>query len=96
LTQALPQALVVPPQEGAHAPLAQTLPLLQVVPQAPQLPGSLVVSKHRPPHAVWPLGHWHEPWLHVSPPEHAMPQVPQLTLSLLVFVHWPPHGVSPV
>ena len=57
------QLVVPPPHTKVQLPLTQVCPLLQAVPQPPQLAGSLLVSAHLLPHFV-------------SPPLHTRPQVP--------------------
>ena len=50
-----------------HAPdtqygLPELTPLLHVFPHAPQLFGSMELSSHALPHAIWPYGHVHAPF----------------------------------
>jgi hypothetical protein len=86
-TQQVPVLLQMEPlgQAGLHAPLWQTplthlASLVQVLPQAPQLLGSLAVSTHAPLHAAWPVGHWHCPLMQSVPLVQVLPQALQLSM----------------
>jgi len=46
-------------------------------------------------HPFWPVGHTHDPLVHV-PPTQLAPQAPQLLLSVSVLTHVPPQFVSPI
>jgi hypothetical protein len=77
-------AHAVSPGSHAHALPAQIIRGPHVVPQAPQLRGSLVVSVHVPPPPavpphVFPLGgQVHVPETQRSPPVQSCPHAPQL------------------
>jgi len=73
----------------------QTLPPLQTVPQVPQFAESVIVSRHVPPQAVFPVGHSHEPLKHEEPPVQALSHRPQLALSLIVSTQLPLHSDCP-
>jgi hypothetical protein len=47
---------LVSPEGQVHLLLAQIMPPVHLVPQVPQLLGSLVVSTQEPEQAVWPVG----------------------------------------
>jgi hypothetical protein len=79
-----------------HAPAAQTLPAVQVVPHAPQLFGSLWRSAQTPWQLVLPPLHTHCPAVHVWLDEQVLPQLPQLFESVPRFTQLPPHGVVPL
>ena len=64
------------------------------VPQVPQLFGSLVTSRHVPPHAAWGAGHWHTPETQEAPLAHTFVQ-PQLLTLLAVSRHAPSHTIEP-
>ena len=67
----------------------------QTLPQAPQLVGSAVSSRHAPPQEVVPVGQAHAPATHCVPPEHTVPQAPQWLALVWVFTHAPPQLVRP-
>ncbi len=73
-----------------HCELTQ-VPGPQLLPHAPQLPGSLTVLVHRPLQLTKPAGQpsWHTPLTHDRPVPQATPQAPQLRGSLPVVTHWP-------
>jgi hypothetical protein len=79
-----------------HWPFWQLVPVVHVLPQVPQLLGSVCRSAH-------PLGHWvawHEqlPLEHVSAARHVCPQPPQFFESVCMSVQTPPQhagGPSP-
>lgn len=67
----------------------------QLVPQAPQFAGSVLVSVHVPPQEVWPPVQVQTPALHELPGAHGMLQPPQLTTSVSVSTQLFSHWVSP-
>ena len=82
------------PAAQAHL-LARHVPKLpQLTPQAPQLAGFEVKSRHWPLQSVKPAGHRHLPALHALPPLHASPQPPQLSGSVPSFTQLWPHATS--
>ena len=74
-----------------HAPLAQTFPALQTVPQAPQCAGLLLVSTQLPEQLLKPLGQTRAqlPDTQLCPDAQAEPQAPQLAVLLVVSTHLP-------
>lgn len=81
------------PQVTAQVPPLQTLPDPHFCPQAPQLPGSVCRSAHRPLHTVCPPGQvtWQVPATHTQPALQALPQVPQLAGSVAGSTQACPH-----
>ena len=77
------QSVVPVGHEVAHELSAQTWPLGQALPQAPQFAGSDVVSTHLPPQRAKPASHCrlHWPPLQIGVPlgssGHALPHAPQ-------------------
>jgi len=66
------------PQVRVAIPLAE-----QTVPHAPQLSGSMLVSRHVPPHTESePQETWQTAPEHTRPERHAVPHAPQWALSL--------------
>jgi hypothetical protein len=78
-----------------QAPLVQTWPMLQALPQAPQLAGSLRVLTQLPEQLVVPEGQAQEPPTQAVPPVHAVPQAPQLLLLVWVFTQAPAQVAVP-
>ena len=75
-----PQNVGVPPGHfDAQAPAEQTSPVVQVVPQVPQLFGSIIVSAQAVPQTMEPPGQLtlHLPVEQIWPVGQALPQVPQ-------------------
>jgi hypothetical protein len=95
------QALVQLAWPGAHNPVQTPLEHTgvaagQMLPQAPQLRGSLCVAVHAPPLQRIPrFGQAHEPAVQVVPPVQRVPQVPQLELSVCSSAHVAPQAASP-
>lgn len=88
------------PQPALHAPKRHT-PAMQVaaarlnmhvVPQAPQLLGSELVSTQRPEHSA-PVAQRHAPATQLWSARHEVPQAPQLLRSVLVSTQRPPHSI---
>jgi len=79
-------------------PAEQTSPLAQVLPQAPQLEGSTLVSTHLPLQSSVPPPQLpvHLPALQTSPAAQAVPQVPQLEGSKSVSTQLPLQSDVPV
>jgi hypothetical protein len=82
-------------------PVVQTLfthssPMVQRLPQPPQLRGSLVGSTHVPPHIVVPVLHAQALAAQVAPVGHAVPQAPQSSGSLVRSTHELEQFVRPV
>lgn len=80
-----------------HVACALATLVVHVVPQAPQLSGSIVVSTHVPEQSIGvadghPLTHVEFEQIAVAP-GHAWPHVPQLFGSLVVWMHAPLHAV---
>jgi hypothetical protein len=92
---ALHEAIVHTPLTQAAVPLAE----LQVVPQVPQLPGSVAVFTQVPLQLVWPAPHVvvvaHTPLTQLWPLAQAFPHVPQLFGSVASFTQVPPQLVCP-
>jgi hypothetical protein len=78
-----------------QVPWLQACPLVQVVPQAPQLVGSRRRSTQTPLHRSWPAGHWHLPEPQNEPPVHRTPHPPQLSLLDWTSTQAPPQAVRP-
>src|ERR1700682_1577996 len=86
-----------------HAPLTQLCPGRHVVPQPPQLRGSLVTEMQSPgrplqfalPGLQLPLGLTHAPLTQLWPDRHFVPQLPQLLGSFPADTHVPPHLSCP-
>jgi hypothetical protein len=75
-----------------HAPWIHCSPLGQMLPQAPQLFGSVWVSTHWLLQQVAGGAHktplqLHAPWMHCSPLGQTLPQAPQLFASVSVSTH---------
>jgi hypothetical protein len=70
-------------------------PDAQVVPQAPQLRGSLARSAHTPAQSVNPDGQAHALLTQTSTPPQTVLQKPQCCLSLVRSTHEVPHSASP-
>ena len=64
-THAVPQS-VVPRPHAVQTPIAHVPPQPQLLPQAPQLKASPLVSMQRKPQRVWPVGQA----ARQAPPEH--------------------------
>jgi hypothetical protein len=77
---------------ATHLPDVQVSDVEQVLPHAPQLFGSLVVSTQLPVHRV-PVPHTQVLLWHVAPDGQALPHMPQLLLSLVVSTQLVPHIV---
>jgi hypothetical protein len=93
LHMARPAAQVV-----AHAPLLHTWPIMQRLPQAPQLPRSDCKFAQSMPQLVSPALQVQTLDTHVAPAGQRLPQLPQLRSSVCVSTQAPamPHEVSPV
>ena len=92
--QVPPQSLVTVGVLGqAQALAAQLANCGQVVPQAPQLRGSVAVLMHAVPHVVEPAAHMQAPAVQTPPLPQLVPQTPQLVVSVLRSTHLPPHSV---
>jgi len=75
------------------------VPLLQVLPQPPQLALSEEASTHWPEQAIWPIGQdtaWQLPDVHTWLFAQAFPHMPQLLRSVPTAVHTPLHNISPM
>ena len=77
-----------------HVPATHNVlvPVLQVVPQAPQLVVLVFVSTHCPLHVTCPVGHAQTPAVQTSPARHwcraaVVVQAPQLAASVAVSTH---------
>jgi hypothetical protein len=64
----------------------------QLAPQAPQLSGSAVKSRHWPLQSVKPAGHRHLPPLHALPPAQLRPHAPQFSGSVFSLTQLRPHA----
>jgi hypothetical protein len=84
-----PQRVLPPGQLPAHAPLTHASVPVQVLPQAPQLLGSVFVVTHDEPQSVCPETHSVEHTLltHAVPAAQTCPHMPQFALSEVVLVH---------
>ncbi len=89
----VPSQSVAPPVHS-QAPSVQRPKGPQLVPQAPQLRGSVSVSTQSAPHIVRPPGQdaWQVPPAQSSPLAHAVPQAPQFIASVLVSTQLAPHS----
>ena len=74
-----------PPSGGGGA--------MHLMPQEPQLSGSLMVSTHTPEQFTVPGGHAHTPFEQSWPDEQTLPQAPQLLRSTFVSVQPPAQAV---
>ena len=88
-----------PPSAGVvplHAPFLQTWPVVQALPQAPQLFLSEVVFTQLLPHWVLGAGHWplQVPAVQVWPAVHFLEQLPQWLMSVWVSTQVPLQSVS--
>jgi len=72
-----------------QAPLAQTFPFPQMLPQAPQLLGSLSVRVQVLLQRLPPLAHSHLAFKHFEEASQVSPQAPQFPPSALRSTHWP-------
>src|SRR6185312_2188088 len=70
-------------------------PPLHVLPQVPQLAGSVCVSVQVVPHAVWPPSQTQLPATQLWPSLHMTPHAPQLCASLVRSRQPSPHDVFP-
>ena len=70
-----------------HAPATQVLPLVQVMPQSPQLLLLDMTSVQVPLQSLVPLGQAHVPLWQVLPLVQVTPQAPQLLLLLETSMH---------
>jgi hypothetical protein len=94
LTQTPPQS-VRPAQSSTQLPWLHTSPVEQVVPQAPQLDGSLVVSTQTPLQEVSvPQLPVQTPERHASFAGQALEQPPQFAGSVARLTHAPLHDMS--
>lgn len=86
-------------QARTHWPALQDAPLLQLMPQPPQLFASVLVLAQDfcwMPQALSPLGQDLQiPLSHVWPGMQAFPQAPQLSVLFVVLVHLPPQTEMP-
>ena len=78
-THAVPHNLSPVAQVRVHEPAEQTFPPVHIVPQAPQLFGSLARSAHVPEQSTFEPVHPHFPPAHVSAAVHAVPHALQLS-----------------
>lgn len=85
----VPQALV-PAGHGLHMPPAH--PAGHVIPQPPQLRGSVCSLTHELLHDVKPVEHVHVPAVQTEFAVHTLPHVPQLLLSLVFSTQMPGVG----
>src|SRR5580692_1196307 len=86
--------LVVPP---VQTPAAQVWPVVQAMPQVPQLAASVCRFLQVPEQLVWPVGQpVQTPAAQVWPVVQATPQVPQLAASVCRFLQTPEHMVWPL
>jgi len=76
-------------------PKTQVSAALHVMPQPPQLAGSVSGSMHPVGHGVRPPLQRHVPVWHDCPGKHTSPQVPQLVRSVCRFVQIAPHIERP-
>jgi hypothetical protein len=86
-TQPPSQQVVLPPQVAAQAPLEQTCPAGQAMPQAPQFARSVWVSRQVPPQSTVPLPQFarHVPATQAKPAAQVEPHAPQLPGSIWGF-----------
>jgi hypothetical protein len=80
-----------------HCPPVQLWPLVQTLPQPPQLVESVWVFTQAPPQRVWPAGQpppWQRPLTQLWPAPQLFPQPPQLNGSICAFTHAPSQQVS--
>lgn len=82
-------------QLGRQAPPMHCSPAAQVLPQVPQLFGSVWRFTQAPEQALCPDGHWQLPPTQDAPVAHALPQAPQLFASVCRSTHAPLHTVWP-
>src|SRR5437773_4428497 len=93
---ALPSpSMSVPINRARHFPDEQLCPGPQILPQVPQLFGSVCRLRQAELHIVSPLEHTHEPAAHVWSALHTLPQEPQWVGSVCVLTHCPEHTVKP-
>ena len=74
----------------------EQVPLAQLVPQLPQLAGSVWVSTQALLQKDWPLGQAQLPFEQDWPLAQALPQLPQLALSVWVSMQVPLQSVCPL
>ena len=82
-------------QPRMHAPLTQSLPAPQSVPQPPQLRGSVMSATQRAPHEASPVGHTHAPAVQLAPVGHCVKHEPHAKGSVARLTHEPPQLVRP-
>jgi hypothetical protein len=78
------------PPQPPHIPDAQLSPEAHVLPQLPQLLGSVWVSTHWPLHSPCPVGHLQSPFWQMAPNAsvaQSWPHVPQWLASVCVSTH---------
>jgi hypothetical protein len=87
------QAALVPQVQAPSEQLSLTRGL-HVLPQAPQLPGSVMMSRQAPPQQAWPSGHGPPVSPHMQTPSlqsslvpQTTPQAPQFLVSVIGFLH---------
>lgn len=62
---------------------------VQLLPQPPQLSGSLEGLTHTPPQSTWPGGHVHSPETQLAPTGQTFVQLPQRSRLLDTSTHAP-------
>ena len=77
LAQPVPHCVSPAAQLAAHFPCEHKRPLVQAIPQAPQLLPSDVVLAHRPAQAVSPAVQVQAPLVQLWPSAQTLPQLPQ-------------------
>jgi hypothetical protein len=84
-------------QSALHAPLLQSCPSGQRLPQAPQFPGSLLMAAQAPLHSSSPVGHRRVQRApsHSMPSGQALPQRPQWAGSEAADTQRSPHRCCP-